>query len=291
MSGYMLFWFCIVTLIEFTIMLFSSCNFVMFWMLLELCSLVLTPLFFIRSNNTAVLSGLFHYLMACGVSSLLIISGVIFPGCMSLMVLGLLIKFNIFPFLGWLYNIGSVKSWDVLLGLSTMLKAPFYVFPLVAAGVSEDIIFTLCGISLMVVSVLFWIHTTSWHMCWCHMMVSSSVTLVIIACVQGVEIVAFYYLTYVLWCCVSVFVLSRMGPHKPAVCGPVSLFFYCLNFLSTPLSLVIVYKLLLCSCMLTVNYVLIVGWIIYTISEQGYLFVLLVGKHVPRSSLSLKRYI
>lgn len=99
MRGLILSVFSVSCVAFFSAVLFFSDKLLMFWLFLELATLGLIPSFFLYLDR-GVLGGLFSYIIISGVSSSLIICGLLFDGFFVLSVLGLFIKFGLFPFLG-----------------------------------------------------------------------------------------------------------------------------------------------------------------------------------------------
>lgn len=91
--------FGLVCLVGFSICLFVRDKLLMFWLFLELASLRLIPFFFLDSER-GVLVSLFSYVVVSGVSSSLVVSGLMFDDLLTLLVIGLLLKFGLFPFMG-----------------------------------------------------------------------------------------------------------------------------------------------------------------------------------------------
>lgn len=63
------------------------------------------PAFFIYSSDPGIYRRLFNYIVVSGVSSSLIVCGFLFEGLLSLTVWGFLVKFGVFPFIGWVYTV------------------------------------------------------------------------------------------------------------------------------------------------------------------------------------------
>lgn len=62
------------------------------------------PLFFFESGVLLV-EGLFGYLVVSGVSSSLMVVGFLCENYLFLVIVGLLVKFGVFPFFGWVYRV------------------------------------------------------------------------------------------------------------------------------------------------------------------------------------------
>lgn len=99
MHGYLLSFLSLLGVVFFSVCLFFSRNLSFFWLFLELGTLSLVPSFFLFRGDS-VFGSLFSYLIVSGVSSSLIVCGLLFEGLLSLVVFGLLVKFGVFPFFG-----------------------------------------------------------------------------------------------------------------------------------------------------------------------------------------------
>lgn len=133
MRGLILSVFSVACVVFFSAVLFFSDKLLMFWLFLELATLGLIPSFFLYLDR-GVLGGLFSYIIISGVSSSLIICGLLFDGFFILSVLGLFVKFGLFPFLGWVYVVVVRSNWLVVWGLSTALKRAFLFFSFFLRG-------------------------------------------------------------------------------------------------------------------------------------------------------------
>ena len=113
MRGYLVSFLSLVGVVGFSFCLFFSSNLSFFWLFLELGTLCLIPSFFLY-GGLGGLSRLFKYLVVSGVSSSLIVCGLLYEGLFVFMVLGLLVKFGIFPFFGWVYKVITGSNWFVV---------------------------------------------------------------------------------------------------------------------------------------------------------------------------------
>lgn len=112
MRGYLLAFFRGVRVFIFCLCLFLRERLMVLWLFLELITLSLVPAFFLR-RGVDVLRALFNYLIVSRVSSSFIVCGVLFDSLLFFCFLGLLVKFGIFPFMGWVYNILLKAGWFV----------------------------------------------------------------------------------------------------------------------------------------------------------------------------------
>lgn len=113
MRGYVIRVVSLRALVLFCLRLFATGNISMLWLFLELSTLSLVPVFFFRGDG-GCLEGLFRYLVVSAISSSFIVCGLLFEGMMGFLLLGLLIKFGLFPFFGWVYKVVSKSNWGVI---------------------------------------------------------------------------------------------------------------------------------------------------------------------------------
>lgn len=97
----------------FSVGLFSRSSFFELWIFLELVSLCLIPSFFVR-RGLLLMESLFNYLIFSSVSSSLLVVGVLCEDCFLFVILGLFIKFGVFPFSGWVYSVVCKSKWAVV---------------------------------------------------------------------------------------------------------------------------------------------------------------------------------
>lgn len=288
MRGYFIFFFRLSGLLVFSVLLFSSRNLFIAWLFLELCVLFLVPMFFLKSESLN-LCGLFKYLIVSSVSSSFLISGILFESFLFFVVLGLLIKFGVFPFLGWVYSVVKKSNWHVVWGLSTFLKVPFFIFPFFLMGVGSWIIYILCRTTFILLSLLFWVYTVRWRTCWCHIMLSSRASLVAMSCGQELVRLLPFFLVYFIWSRLCLFFICSQEDF--ILLNPWSCFMFIFFLVSFPFSFSIFYKLLRAGYMFSCYFYVFACWVVYTISEQFYLLKFLVDTKIPRSMFRVSFFV
>uniref|UniRef100_A0AAU7YQQ9 NADH dehydrogenase subunit 2 n=1 Tax=Scaphanocephalus sp. TaxID=3050632 RepID=A0AAU7YQQ9_9TREM len=284
MRGLILSSFSVLCVLVFSVALFFSDNLLMFWLFLELATLGLIPSFFLHLES-GVLGSLFSYIIVSGVSSSLVICGLLFDEFLLLTVVGFLIKFGLFPFLGWVYVVVLSSNWLVVWGLSTFLKSAFLFFSFFLSGGWDLWIVELCCVfTFLVIALLFWVCTTSWLYYWCHVMISSSAALVVMAVELSVDVLFWLFLVYILWATLVIWLLSYFEGFEV---GGAMFYFLCVFILvSFPGSLAIFYKLVIGFSVYSCGLLVFSSWVVYNISEQFYLVKYLVSSGVPRSEWS-----
>nr|YP_010166575.1 NADH dehydrogenase subunit 2 [Tamerlania zarudnyi]QRV61244.1 NADH dehydrogenase subunit 2 [Tamerlania zarudnyi] len=254
------------------------------WFFLELLGLSLIPLFFL-CPQVNILQSLFSYLVASFLASCFILAGVLSDFYVYSCLLGLLLKFGVFPFYFWVYGVVRHSNWCVVWSLSTYLKIPiFVIYYLFGSGVVMGWVEWTAFLGLIVLSFLFWFCSYDLYSCWCHMMLSSTVVMVVVS-FASLELLCYLFAFYLvwatlvlmtIWCCDKVGLLTSY--YAFLVCGSVMAF---------PLSLGIFYKLLSSYCLFSFTFPPFIAWILYSISEQLYFLNLLVNYDLLRSDPSL----
>nr|YP_010401650.1 NADH dehydrogenase subunit 2 [Cryptocotyle lingua]UQU69048.1 NADH dehydrogenase subunit 2 [Cryptocotyle lingua] len=281
MRGVVLSTFSVFWVLFFSVVLFFSDNLLMFWLFLELATLGLIPSFFLYLDS-GVLGSLFSYIIISGVSSSLIISGLLFDSFFFFAVLGLFIKFGLFPFLGWVYIVVINSNWLVVWGLSTVLKSSFLFFSFFLSNGWESSLVELCCIfTFFFVGVLFWVYTNDWTYYWCHVMISSSAALVVMAIEISVDVLVWLFMVYLAWSTLVIYLLSYFDSMEVKTSA---FFFFCVFLLvSFPGSLAIFYKLIIGISIYSCGLLVFLSWVFYNISEQFFLVKYLISIGIPRS--------
>lgn len=274
----------------FSLFIFFERSLCLAWFFLELAGLSLIPLFFPVGLSVNMV-GLFYYLIVSGISSGLILSGVLFSDCIFFTVLGVLIKFGIFPFVGWVYAVLKNSCWLVIWGFSTFLKRSFIVvsFFLLVGGIWGGFIIFLCSLSCLVIAFLFWIFSIDWKICWCHMMLSSRSVLISLSFSgSSIDSVLIIFIIYFLWRSFVLFFFYSEGLKEMSQTNYfLFIFFYSFLLLTLPLSFSIFYKISVCVSIFSTGLFFLVCWVLYSISEQFYLISFLVRVFSQKGGPSL----
>lgn len=93
----------------FCLFLFLRDSLLISWFCLEMSALCLVPAFFLGGSSYS-LSALFCYLIVMGVSSCFIVLGVSFSVLLIFAVVGFIIKFGLFPFRSWVYQVLTMSN-------------------------------------------------------------------------------------------------------------------------------------------------------------------------------------
>lgn len=284
--GYLSLFFSVVRVFFFSVLLYFCDSLIFAWLCLELSTLSLVPCFFFRRISVDIVS-LFKYLVVSGVSSCFIVSGSIFPDLSMFFMLGLVIKFGLFPFLGWVYNVVTRSKWLVVYCFSVVMKSSFVLVLYFLNGFEGSLFFLsfLCFATLLLLCGLFWVYSVSWYHCWCHMMLSSSCVLIVRSMVASLRSQLCLYFVYFLWgrfCVLFFYVYGGGGVSKD-----LSYFFlYVFILLTTPLSFSILYKLFMCFVVFSCSFFVVLSWVFYSLSEQFYLFKYLSRVYIPKKLFS-----
>lgn len=120
------------------------------------------------------------------------------------------------------------------------------------------------------------------------MMISSRSVLFLYCFSSLVSELLVMFFIYVVWGRVCLFYSYRYRKRRGVIdlSSGVSFLMFVFIFLATPISLGIVYKVVLCKLLLGVGLFPMVCWVIYRVLEQVFLVLLLVGGLVPKSYIS-----
>nr|YP_010461152.1 NADH dehydrogenase subunit 2 [Carassotrema koreanum]UUF92001.1 NADH dehydrogenase subunit 2 [Carassotrema koreanum] len=281
MWGYVVSFISLFSLAVFSFCLFLTDNISFFWLFLELGTLSLVPSFFLNSGD-ASLSSLFSYLVASALASALFLCGALVEGFIFFLMLGLLLKFGVFPLYGWVYSVVLGSNWFVVWGLSTLLKSPFFLFSLLLGGEYIMLCSFLGGLTFISLAVLFWVFSFSWLHCWCHMMLSSSAALVVMGLSQDTLLLVSLFAFYIFWSSLVIIFLSYLSSSETWQ-GNGFYFWFIFLLISLPCSLSIFYKLLSGFCIYSCFLVVFCSWVIYSVSEQFFMIKYMVGLSSPRA--------
>nr|QXU59614.1 NADH dehydrogenase subunit 2 [Dibothriocephalus dendriticus] len=246
-----------------------------FWVFLELAGLSIIPCFFYSSefDNLNFYGSLLMYVVMSGLSSIFLMSGVLFLSLYYLILVGFIIKLGLFPFMIWVYFVFASSNWFFIFLISVILKFPilFFSFLLQEKGVCENILYIDCFLTIFLCSGLFWLYSLGWEYVWCHISLSSVSTLLVACFCADFILTSFVYVYYCVWavaCLCYFFYLKRMGGVKEGF------WLFCFLFLITPLSLPLFYKLSVCLSIVYSSVYILIVWSLYSLSEQFFLYKL-----------------
>nr|ALD62343.1 NADH dehydrogenase subunit 2 [Echinostoma hortense] len=285
MRGLFLSVFGVFGVVFFSWSLFVANGFITLWLAIELASLAVVPLFFVNYSSS-VLTGLFNYFVASSIASSLMLCGLLYNELIFMTIIGFLVKFGLFPLWGWVYKVFLNSNWLVVWSISTFLKFPFFLFPyFLFVSLEKSFVYWLSCLSLVLLSLFFWFYTYSWFHCWCHMMLSSSATLIAMSLSLYLEVFGNILFIYIGWSTAVIVYLYNCGGAP--LSGTLRCFWFCFLLLSTPVSFSIFYKLLMIYGVYSCNFVVLSCWVIYSISEQFYLLKYLISYELPKSSFGV----
>lgn len=144
---------------------YACSKFLFFWVFMELGRLSLIPALFLGWGcyRQSVYGSLLLYIVISGLSSVLIVSGYMYGCLTSFLVMGLLLKFGLFPFSLWVYRVLSFCKWLTVFIFTVVLKLPvFFLSYLIGGfGLLWPAYFCVFGIALS--GVLFLCFRKSWY--------------------------------------------------------------------------------------------------------------------------------
>nr|YP_010528193.1 NADH dehydrogenase subunit 2 [Echinoparyphium aconiatum]UXW64387.1 NADH dehydrogenase subunit 2 [Echinoparyphium aconiatum] len=281
MRGLIISLFGVMGVICFSLLMFSSNNLSFFWLFLELSTLCVIPMFFLYGEE-GVLTGLFNYIVVSSISSSLVLCGVLSGELLFLLIVGLLLKFGLFPLWGWVYKVGLGSNWLVLWVISTFLKSPVLLFPFFLSCGGYGLVNYICCVTFLGLAVLFWLYSLNWFACWCHMMLSSSAALVAMSLVLTADVLISIFFIYCLWCSLVVLFFYYYSDGFIGTLG--YYFWFCFLLVSMPLSVSIFYKLVMVSGVYSCWFAVLFCWVVYSVSEQFYLLKFIMSFSLPKMS-------
>nr|QZH79008.1 NADH dehydrogenase subunit 2 [Taenia solium]URN72815.1 NADH dehydrogenase subunit 2 [Taenia solium]DBA36348.1 TPA_asm: NADH dehydrogenase subunit 2 [Taenia solium] len=245
-----------------------------FWVFLELCGLSIVPsLFFnVECMNYNFYSSILCYIIMSGLSSVLLISGLLIVGLYYFVFFGFVVKFGLFPFMFWVYRVFSVSNWVFVYLLSVVMKFPVLFFCFLYEVEDLEIVYIDCFFTIFCCCFLVWFFSFSWEYIWCHISLTSVATLVVACFCSNIEVCFFIYWYYFVWSSFSIVyfaLVSSIGDLK-------GYFFwvFCFLLLVTPVSFPLFYKLSVSIGILYSSIYLLLVWSMYSFSEQLFLYKL-----------------
>nr|YP_003434409.1 NADH dehydrogenase subunit 2 [Taenia pisiformis]ADC52490.1 NADH dehydrogenase subunit 2 [Taenia pisiformis] len=244
-----------------------------FWVFLELGSLSLIPALLYNVNlNFNFYSCILCYIIMSGLSSAVLVSGLLIPGLYNFIFFGLVIKFGLFPFMFWVYRVFGLGNWVFIFILSVIMKFPILFFCYLYGVHNIYLIYLDCFITILICCFLIWFFSLSWEYIWCHISLSSVATLMVSCFCSSIEICFFIYWYYFFWaCCCIIYFINVID--KSEVKGW-SFWLFCILLLVTPISVPLFYKLSVSIGILYSSVYILIAWSFYSFSEQFFLYKL-----------------
>nr|YP_009519789.1 NADH dehydrogenase subunit 2 [Paruterina candelabraria]AYD49583.1 NADH dehydrogenase subunit 2 [Paruterina candelabraria] len=245
-----------------------------FWIFLELCGLSIIPSFFysIDVSIYGVYSSILSYVVMSSLSSVFMVSGILFSSLYYYIFWGFVVKFGLFPFSFWVYRVFSCSNWLFIFLLSVVMKFPvlFFCF-LYQTMVNLYIVYVDCFFTILMCSFFIWFLSISWEYIWCHISLSSISTLVVACFCSDVVLCFVIYLYYFIWgtCCIIYF--NSMNDCNDLKSN---FWYFCFLLLVTPISFPVIYKFGVCIAIISSSVYLLLVWCIYSFSEQFFLYKL-----------------
>lgn len=246
-------------------------KFLRFWIFLELLGMSIIPGFFYNRGERVegFYGSLFTYIVMSGISSFLLISGIILTSFYRLIILGFFIKFGLFPFRLWVYRVLINSKWCFIFLLTVVTKMPILFFCYLLQGDYRLLLIVDCSMTLIGCSILFWWFSTSWENVWCHISLGSVSTLIVACFSRDYLMCCFIYGYYFLWSCFCIYYLSSISSYEGS---KGNLWAYRFLLLITPVSLPLFYKISVCVGIFYSSIIILLVWCIYRFSEQYFLY-------------------
>nr|UFQ89172.1 NADH dehydrogenase subunit 2 [Acanthobothrium sp. MZUSP 7998] len=248
-------------------------NLLSFWIFLELCGMSLIPSFFYASNSSlqGFYSSLLSYVVMSGLSSVLMVSGIVISNLYIFVYIGFMVKFGLFPFSLWVYRVFSGSNWVFIFLLSVVMKFPILFFCFLLQNNLTTIVYSDCFLTILMCSCFIWFFSQSWEFIWCHISLSSVSTLLVSCFCSDSFTCYFVYFYYFLWSSFCIFYFYFLGDSEGL---KNSFWLYCFLLLITPISLPLFYKLSVCLAIVYSSVYILLIWCVYSFSEQFFLYKL-----------------
>nr|YP_007890975.1 NADH dehydrogenase subunit 2 [Taenia laticollis]BAN15635.1 NADH dehydrogenase subunit 2 [Taenia laticollis] len=248
-------------------------NLLGFWVFLELGSLSAIPALLYNFNlNNKFYCCILCYIIVSGLSSVVLVSGLLINNLYYFVFFGFVIKFGMFPFMFWVYQVFSLGNWIFIFILSVILKFPILFLNTLYNICDVNLIYLDCFFTIFVCSFLFWFFSLSWEFIWCHISLSSVATLMAACFCSSLELCFFIYWYYFFWASLCVFYFIKVVDVNDIKGW--SFWLFCILLLVTPISIPLFYKLSMIIGILYSSIYLLVVWSIYSFSEQFFLYKL-----------------
>nr|YP_008082876.1 NADH dehydrogenase subunit 2 [Taenia serialis]BAN21738.1 NADH dehydrogenase subunit 2 [Taenia serialis] len=245
-----------------------------FWVFLELCGLSIIPsLFFnVSSMSYSFYNSILYYVIMSGLSSVLLVSGLLVVSLYYFVYFGFVVKFGLFPFMFWVYRVFSIGNWIFIYLLSVIMKFPVIFFCFLYETNNLKIVYVDCFFTIFLCCLLIWFFSFSWEYIWCHISLTSVATLVVACFCSSVEVCFFIYFYYFVWASLTIVyfvVVSSSNDLKSYL-----FWVFCFLLLVTPVSFPLFYKLSVSVGILYSSIYLLLAWSVYSFSEQLFLYKL-----------------
>lgn len=136
--------------------------------------LCLVPCFFIKRRAYRI-PAMAVYVVISGVTSSMYVIGIIDIKYLLVLLIAFYIKFGLFPFMYWVYMVGSNSKWLIIIVLTVFFKVRSVYLSFALGG--SDCAFSLLGVgcllSLIISGAMFWVKCPRWYHVWCHMTIRS----------------------------------------------------------------------------------------------------------------------
>nr|YP_009327976.1 NADH dehydrogenase subunit 2 [Cladotaenia vulturi]APC62896.1 NADH dehydrogenase subunit 2 [Cladotaenia vulturi] len=261
----------------FSILFCVCCSFVDsllgLWVFMELGGLSIVPVFFYIDGLSlyGFYSSLLSYIVMSSLSSVFIISGFLFYNLYYFVFWGFAVKFGLFPFMFWVYQVFNNSNWNFIFCLSIIMKFPILFFCFLLQSDYLFIVYVDCFFTILTCSFLIWFFSCNWTNIWGHISLVSVATLMVVCFCSDVWLCYFVYIYYFLWGTLCIVYFSVVDDYEE-----LNNYFwvFCFLLLVTPVSLPLFYKLSVCLCIVHSSFYLLFSWCLYSFSEQFFLYKL-----------------
>nr|YP_009180045.1 NADH dehydrogenase subunit 2 [Anoplocephala perfoliata]AKU46908.1 NADH dehydrogenase subunit 2 [Anoplocephala perfoliata] len=244
-----------------------------FWVFLELGGLSIIPCFFYGESVGfhGFYNSLLTYIIMSGISSVLLVSGILFLGLYLFVYFGFLVKFGLFPFSLWVYRVFSSSNWFFIFCLSVILKFPILFFCFLFQNYSLALVYGDCFLTIAMCTFFVWWFSQDWSFIWCHISLVSVSTLLVGCFCSDVELCFFVYFYYFVWSIMCIVFFFNVGDEASFFSG---FWVFAFLLLVTPFSFPLFYKLGVCVTIFYSSFYVLFIWSLYSFSEQFFLYKL-----------------
>nr|YP_009316245.1 NADH dehydrogenase subunit 2 [Anoplocephala magna]AMR73961.1 NADH dehydrogenase subunit 2 [Anoplocephala magna] len=248
-------------------------NLLSFWVFLELGGFSIVPCFFYgeKVGFYGFYNSLLTYIIMSGVSSVLLVSGLLFIGLYFFIYFGFLVKFGLFPFSLWVYRVFSSSNWFFIFCLSVILKFPILFFCFLFQNCSLSLVYGDCFFTIAMCTFFVWWFSQDWSFVWCHISLVSVSTLLVGCFCSDVNLCFFVYFYYFIWSILCIVFFFNISDEVSFFSG---FWVFIFLLLVTPFSFPLFYKLSVCIIIFYSSFYVLVMWSLYSFSEQFFLYKL-----------------
>lgn len=256
------------------------------WFYVEMATLSLIPVFFV-SSSPYKMPALIKYIIVAHVSSGLYAAGASCNQLYALIYMALYIKYAIFPFCRWLYNVVANTNWVICLIVGSLYKCLVMLLCYIK-GIEKYVVercLILTCITFVCCVIAFWCYSSSWFMVWGHMCIASGSVIFVGSVLREAAPMSETIFIYCSWSWLTVMYLYYI---RGIIWRFVDVSLYIVLLVRTPVSLNLIYKLSLVSLVTKAPGYFIYTWLAYCLIEQVFLVLVIFRTPTPKKRRGYK---